>query len=396
MHILELSWEYPPHVVGGVGSHVTALAPVLARLGNSVHVVTPLMGGAPSEQVDSLFIHRVETAPWLDDLLRDVQRTNERMQAFVNELQRQAAPFDLIHAHDWLVSFCAITLKQRFKIPLLATIHATERGRWRGYVGGDRSRQIADAEWRLTFEAWRVITPSHSMATELQNYFNLPANKLDVIPNGIDGERFDLLDAVDLSAFRARFARPDEPIVFNVGRLTHEKGIHLLIEAVPGVLAAHPMTKFVIAGTGEMSDGLKARVAGLAIGENVEFAGYISDEERDRLYKVANCAVLPSLYEPFGIVALEAMAAKCPLVVASTGGLAEVVENHITGLTVYPDSADSLAGGIVHVLDHPDWAAERAQAAYELVREKYNWTEIARQTLRVMQRVVAERGHVDW
>jgi len=179
------------------------------------------------------------------------------MTAFVELLIADGASFDIIHAHDWQVAFAAIALKQRFKLPLLATIHATERGRWRGYLGGGPSAQIAAAEWQLTFEAWRVVTPSRSMANEIHNYFNLPANKIDVIPNGIDTRVFDALDG-NLDAFRGQYAQPDPsagsgqavPLVFNVGRLTHEKGAHLLIETVPRVLAQHPATKFVNAGSG--------------------------------------------------------------------------------------------------------------------------------------------------
>ncbi len=408
MRILELTWEYPPHVVGGVGTHIAALAPMLAHLGNNVTLVTPLMGGTALESADGLTVQRVETAPWLDDLLSDVQQTNARMTSFVAQLIEGGAAFDVIHAHDWLVCFAAIALKQQYKLPLLATIHATERGRWRGYLGGDPSRQIADAEWQMTFEAWRVITPSRSMANEIHNYFKLPANKIDVIPNGIDTRTFDALDGdpstaryqrrsgQTLSDFRAQYAPPDAPLVFSVGRLTYEKGAHVLIEAVPRVLAQHPTTTFVIAGTGAMGDGLKERVNELNVSESVRFVGFISDEERNKLYKVATCAVFPSLYEPFGIVALEAMAATCPLVVASTGGLAEVVQHHVTGVTVYPNSADSLADGILHVLDHPNWARERAQVAYQRVVQKFNWREIAERTLRVMERIVEERKSADW
>ncbi|MCA1553130.1 MAG: glycosyltransferase family 4 protein [Chloroflexi bacterium] len=397
MRILELTWEYPPHSVGGISSHIAALAPALASQGAQVTLVTPLMsGGAACETINGVTICRVPTAPWQDDLLRDVQQTNAQLEAYVEELIANGSTFDIIHAHDWLVCFSAVALKMRHKIPLLATVHATERGRWRGYVGAGLSSAISDAEWRLMFEAWRVIAASRFMAEELRGYFSLPADKIDVVPNGIAVQPFETLDGADLGEFRARYAAPDEALVFNVGRLTFEKGVHVLIEAVPHVLRALPRTQFVVAGTGAMEGALRARVAELDVASAVRFAGFISDEERNRLYRVADCAAFPSLYEPFGIVALEAMAAKCPLVVASTGGFAEVVQHEVCGVTVYPDSVDLLADGIVRTLSEPARARARAQTGYELVVQQYNWAHIAQHTLDVMERIVAERQRIDW
>jgi glycosyltransferase involved in cell wall biosynthesis len=397
MRILELAWEYPPHIVGGLGNHMAALAPALSRLGAEVTVVTPrLAGGDVLEEYPQLTIHRIEPPVLADDLLVHVQQTNVALDQAADALITAGGPFDVIHAHDWLVALSAIGLKHRHKLPLVCTIHATERGRGRGHLQGQVSYAIADTEWWHSYEAWRVITASHYMADELINYFGVPQPKIDVVPNGVDTRPFDALDALDLTAFRARYANPGEQLVFSVGRLVHEKGLHLLVEAAPGVLALQPGVKFVIAGTGPMLQTLRARVYELGIGQAVTFAGFITDEERNCLYKVADCAVFPSLYEPFGIVALEAMASRCPLVVASTGGLAEVVTHHETGITVYPGSVDSLADGILHVLKYPDWSYARVRNAYKVVTERYNWQKIAERTLGVLDRVVAERRTTDW
>jgi len=134
----------------------------------------------------------------------------------------------------------------------------------------------------------------------------------------------------------------------------------------------------------------------LGVGEKVLLTGFIFDEDRDRLFKMANCAVFPSLYEPFGIVALQAMAAKCPVVVSEVGGLTEVVRHAETGITIYPDNRESLAWGIVHTLQHPDWTAKRVESAYREVRELYNWDRIARLTANVYERIVAERALTKW
>ena len=132
------------------------------------------------------------------------------------------------------------------------------------------------------------------------------------------------------------------------------------------------------------------------MGEKVLFTGFITDEDRDRLFKIADCAVFPSLYEPFGIVALEAMAAKCPVVVSEVGGLKDVVEHGETGITVYPDDPGSLAWGIVHTLQHPESSAARVGRAYQVVREVYNWERIARMTADVYRQIIAERTVTDW
>jgi len=399
MKVLMLSWEYPPHIVGGLGKHVTELLPALTSQGIQVILATPRwLGGAAEEVVDGATILRVDPPPHseLTDFYTDAQRTNWLLQAKGNEVVTSRGPIDIIHAHDWLVAFAAIALKNDYKIPLLATIHATEYGRNRGYIGNGMSQSIHSTEWWLTYEAWRVITTSRFMAQEVMTIFRLPADKVDVIPNGVDTTRFDALNGQDHSEFRARFARPDERIILHVGRIVHEKGIGILIEAAPRVLAAAPSAKFIIAGTGGYLNEAKARAAALGISEKVFFLGFIPDEDRDRLFKVADVAVFPSLYEPFGIVALEAMAAKTPVVVSSVGGLAEVVEHNVTGLTVYPNDPESLAWGIIQTLQNPEWARARAANAYQRIRVEYNWATIAQRTIGVYERIVRERAMTNW
>jgi glycosyltransferase involved in cell wall biosynthesis len=172
--------------------------------------------------------------------------------------------------------------------------------------------------------------------------------------------------------------------------------MHLLVEAAPRILAAYPAAKFVLAGTGHARDGLMARAKELGLAGKFFFPGFISDDDRNKLYKVADVAVFPSLYEPFGIVALEAMAAKCPVVVSSVGGLTEVVKHHETGLTIYPNSIGSLVWGVLHTLQHPDWSRARAENAYRVVREVFNWRAIAASTTAVYEQVKQEHDASDW
>ncbi|MFN8533891.1 MAG: glycosyltransferase family 4 protein [Dehalococcoidia bacterium] len=399
MRILMLSWEYPPHVVGGLGKHVMELAPDLDAAGIELHIVTPRWaGGAESEPVGALGrVYRVEPPTVLSgDFFRDAQTTNRALTAAANEIISAIGGFDLIHAHDWLVSFAAIDLKHAFRLPLVATVHATEWGRNHGALISDIQRAIHNAEWWLTYEAWRVITCTEFMCREVETAFGLPADKVDVIPNGVDTTPFDQARQADLVAFRERWAQPDEPIVFNVGRIVWEKGVQVLVEAAPRVLLSRPETRFVIAGTGGMLDSLRARAAALGLDSRLTFTGFLPDDDRDKLFVVADCTVLPSLYEPFGIVALEGFAARTPIVVSDVGGFSEVVRNHETGIHVSPDNPDSLAWGILHTLNHPDWSRARTENAYLAATTRFAWKTIAQQTIRTYEQVVAERAETDW
>jgi glycogen(starch) synthase len=398
MRVLMFSWEYPPHVVGGLGKHAAELVPPLGNLpGLELHLVAPRWsGGPPLERVGRATVHRVEPPIAEGDFYTGAWQTNLRLEEYAHRLWEEDGPFDLIHVHDWLVAFVGAAFKRSYKAPLLSTIHATERGRGRGSLGSDQSRAIHHVEWWLTYESWRVIACSEYMRDEIADYFGCPQDKIDVVPNGVDTVRFDQLDGQSFNHFRNMYALPFEQIVFSVGRVVYEKGLHVLLKAMPLILAQQPSAKTVIAGKGSELESLRSLAWSLDVGEKVLFTGFISDEDRDRLFKIADCAVFPSLYEPFGIVALEAMAAKCPVVVSDVGGLKDVVEHGETGITVHPDDPSSLAWGIVHTLQYPEWSAARVESAYRVVREVYNWERIARMTADVYRQIIAERTVTDW
>jgi glycogen synthase len=240
-----------------------------------------------------------------------------------------------------------------------------------------------------------VIVCSRFMAGQVQDYFQTPQDKIDVVPNGVHLGGTPFGDADHWVEFRRRYADDDERMAFYVGRIVYEKGLHVLLDAWPAVAAA-VRARLVIAGTGEYLDALKARAAGLGLTESVRFTGYISNEDRDRLYHAADLAVFPSLYEPFGIVALEALANACPLVVSDAGGLAEVVQHGITGLVVPADNPGALADAIVASLSRPDIARARAAAALREIRDYYTWPRIACATLEVYERVLAEWRRGSW
>jgi glycogen synthase len=393
MRILMLSWEYPPYIVGGLGQHVANLAPALAAQGVDVHVVTPLWTTAgESVELPGVTVHRIPVVVGDGDIMEQALRVNQTLQAAARSLIEAKPGFDLIHAHDWLVSFAAIGLKQEGRFPLLATVHATEYGRSQGRLDNPLSQNIHAAEVRLVAEAGRVIVCSNFMATELIGNLGAPPDKVEVIPNGVCAGRFQALKGVDHAPLRIKFALPHERIVFNVGRMVPEKGLHVLVEAMPMVLAQAPDAKFVVAGKPDAWgywSWARGRAEALGVGAKCYFTGFLPDDERDALLVLADVAVFPSLYEPFGIVAPEAMAAGAPVVASSAGGLAEVVVHRLTGLTAYPDNPASLAWAIVETLRNPVEAQARARSAYRRVIRDYNWGCIARATREVYGQVVS-------
>ena len=396
-----LSWEYPPHMVGGLGKHVLELASALADQGVEVHVVTPNIAVAPPCEPFALggTVHRVAVPQlvWGDhDWLGYVREVNACLTLACIEIERDLGPFDILHCHDWLLAWSAITIKHAHRVPLVATIHSMEHGRSRGQAWSDQARAIDAVEWQLTYEAWRVIVASQYMAEQLHTLFRLPTDKIDVIHNGVTPPTRHTFPNHERAAFRRRWADDAAPIVFYVGRIVQEKGIDVLIDAIDPVLARHPGARFVVAGTGPMRDSLQHYALARGVAAHMHWTGYIADAERDRLFAVADVATFPSVYEPFGIVALEAMAHRCPVVVAATGGLREVVRLFDNGMTAHPGDAASLAWAINGTLDDPMAAKERAERAYDETKRAYSWREIARATTAVYRRVRDDGRQSGW
>ena len=395
MRILMISWEYPPRIVGGISRVVHDLAQKLGEQGNEVHIVTCLEQGALEEEKDKyVYVHRVSSYEiGANNFIDWVMHLNFALLERCNRLIGSSGPFDIIHAHDWVVAYAARVLKHSFLIPLVATIHATEWGRNWG-IHNDEQKYISSVEWWLTYEAWKVIVNSEYMDNEVRQVFHLPADKIKIIPNGMDLNKFDNYSYDP--EYRRNFALDNEKIIFFVGRLVNEKGAHILIDAMPKILRYYNGAKLVIAGKGPQLDYLREKAFLLGISNKVYFTGYISDDNLSRLYKCVDVSVSPSLYEPFGIVALEGMVASVPVVVSDVGGISDIVEHGVDGLKTYAGNPDSLADNILEILHCPEKAQRMKEKALEKVKRIYNWDVISGQTLKAYEEITAESRSSKW
>ncbi len=389
-----LSWEFPPRVVGGISAHLYNLCSKLADLGVDTYVVTCDFPGAPDrEEVNGAHIIRIDSykTPSPDFATWDYLM-NVNMQKEAAEVIRDIGGVDIIHAHDWLVANAGLGLKHIFRTPLVATIHATEIGRRNG-LHSDYERMIHQTENWLTHEAWKVISCSWYMSSQVRWAFGLPSDRVVMIPNGVEAKDFET--KFDRITFRSRFALSEEKIVLYVGRLVYEKGVQTLVNAIPKILS-RVNAKFIIVGDGGMKEPLLNQVRNMGLSHKVLFAGFLDERNLKNLYRCADICVVPSLYEPFGITALEAMAAKTPLVVSDTGGLSEIVEQDRTGVKVYAGNADSLAWGVTRVLLDRGYAEWIKANAYAKVLQDYNWRGIATHTMALYEKIFEEYDAGKW
>jgi glycogen synthase len=391
MRVLIISWEYPPVIEGGLGRHVRKLSEQLVRDGVEVHVLTRGGGRLPAEaDQHGVIVHRVPERPFPKDpsaFVRWVEAMNVHMHARAAEL-RDRTEFDLVHSHDWLVSGAAHLAAREIERPWLVTVHATEYGRHQGWVQNHPQSHIHAAERAMVRSADHVITCSRYMRVHVANVFGVRPSKITAIPNGIDPRDLEPVEP-DLPALRARYAAPDELLVLLVGRLVYEKGFHLALDALAPILRRRGGVRFVVAGTGTAEAELKRQARELGLAGHGVFLGWIGDDMLHSLYRVSDLCIVPSIYEPFGLVALEAMASGCLCVVADTGGLREVVPVEGTvGLRFPSRDATALRGVLERVLTDD---ASRLQLVAE-GREhalRFDWAEVARRTADIYDALVA-------
>ena len=389
MKILMLTWEYPPRIVGGIARVVHDLSQRLIRDGHEVTVITYKDGDAPEYESDKgVQVYRIENYMIRPNNFIDwIMQMNFNMIAKANELIANGEKFDTIHAHDWLVAYAAKTLKHSYNIPLVSTIHATESGRNSG-IHDEVQRYINDTEWLLTYESSEVIVNSNYMKCELQRLFGLPFEKINVVPNGININNFAGLER-DYE-FRRQYAMDNEKIILYVGRLVYEKGIQNLISAMPKILNGYHDSKLIIAGKGGMLDELKAQANSMGLGDKVYFTGYLNAKQVQKMYKCADVAVFPSTYEPFGIVALEAMLAGVPTVVSDVGGLNEIIEHGVNGMKSYAGNSNSIADSVLSLLYDHKLCANISKNAKNKVKEQFNWNKIAQDTHFIYEKAICQ------
>jgi glycogen(starch) synthase len=383
MRVLMLSWEYPPVVVGGLSRHVHALATHLAAGGHEVVVLCRHPAGTDAgthpksdHLAEGVRIIRVAEDPmhltFEVDLVAWTLAMGHAMVRAAVELLGGWQP-DVVHAHDWLVTHPAIAIAEAARVPLVGTVHATEAGRHSGWLSHPLNQQIHSVEWWLANRADAVITCSRAMRKEVAHLFEIEPDDITVIHNGIE-ERSWQVSADEVAHAREAYSPSGAPLLLFFGRLEWEKGVQDLLSALPRIRRGHPGARLVVAGQGRHLDELVKQARKLRIRRAVDFVGHLTDRELRAALAAADAVVLPSKYEPFGIVALEAAAAMAPLVASTAGGLGEVVIDDALG-----------AAGETVLADKPA-ARRRACAAQARLAVDFDWSRIAEATADVYRR----------
>ncbi|HEU4679943.1 MAG TPA: glycosyltransferase family 4 protein [Terrimicrobiaceae bacterium] len=384
MRIALFAWDSLDSIfVGGAGVHVSELGRALATLGHEVHLFTrPAPGRAESERANGIFVHRCGFD--LDhDFLRETANMCHSFERHFLATQARVGEFDVVHAHDWLTADVLTLLEGQCRARRILTMHSTEYGRCGNVVHFGRSEAVRHREWQGIFVAERVICVSGALRDEIVWHYSAPREKCQVIYNGIHPEGFDF--ACDPGEIKSSLGvHPMAPTILFAGRVVYQKGVDILIDAIPYVLKHVPTAMFVIAGDGEMRWDLEhaSRIRGLD--SNMRWLGKVPREPLRYLLKSCDAVCVPSRNEPFGIVILEAWCAAKPVVATVIGGPGEFVTHDRTGFSINPNS-DSVAWGIGHIFadfNHARWMGRNGRREVE---QRFTWDVVARQTLEAYQ-----------
>jgi len=403
-----LVYEYPPKIVGGLGTYAAEITRKFVLLDHDVTVFTMNddTGGLPTRELwRGIEIHRplhIDVSDSLPDVIaEDVRKwdwggihlfskilvynylTASKM---VNELVRsEGYLFDLVIAHDWLSAMGGIAIKRELDLPFVFHVHSTEKGR----TMGNGSEVVSNVELRAAQTADMIVTVSNAMKEELIG-LGFPAEKIKVIYNGVDPQKYNREEVSDekVRAVRQQYGLKDNDVmVLFLGRLVWVKGVDKLIAAMPHVLQKTPNAKLVIVGLGDMREYLERMVQNLKLQDVVKFRfEFIPEEERIAHYAACDVAVFPSVYEPFGIVALEAMSMQKPVVVGASGisGMREVVVptgQEQCGFHVNPNDPTDIAWAIVNAVQDPQRKLQLGQNGRKKVLQEFSWDVIAKKTI---------------
>jgi glycogen(starch) synthase len=413
MKIVHFSWEFPPVLYGGLGTFVTEISKKQVKTGHAVTVFSLNRDNAlpNADKVNGVEVYRpktldlskpfylcvdLELRSWgqyfkffADVLSYNIMSASELVNNLVRRDQRS---FDIIDAHDWLGILGGMVAKKELNLPLIFHVHSTEVGR----SIGRGSHTIKDIEYEGGQSADRVITVSNAMSDELVK-LGFPQDKIRVCWNGVDPVKYDpaTMPTEARAAVRQRYGiKNDETMVFFIGRLVTVKGVDKLVQAMPMVLTQYPRTKLVILGVGDMEHDLRASIDSLGMHDKVMIRSeFISEKERIQHYAAADLVVLPSLYEPFGIVCTEAMAMAKPVVVGARGtnGMKEqVVPNgdKQCGIHINPFDPKDIAWGIIQVLQLPDKGMQWGKNGRERVLEEFSWDAVVKRTTAIYGELV--------
>jgi glycosyltransferase involved in cell wall biosynthesis len=402
-------WEYPPALVGGLGTYADYITREFVAMGNDVTVFTLNPGNLKTREIiKGVEVHRPLIADAsnvfpmfvIDDLKK--WGTNIRMfndifiynilsgTKFINSmLKKEGCHYDVVCVHDWLSSIAGIIAKNETKVPVAFHVHSTEWGR----AGGQGSEVVSHLEWATSQRVDKIVTVSYAMQEDLTRH-GWPKSKISVVWNGVDPERYNPKNCKpeDAEAIRSRYGiKPEERMILFLGRLTWVKGVRSLVQAMPIVLEEYPNTKLVILGKGEQQNDILETASRLGISDKVACRfDFVSEDERILHYAASDACIFPSIYEPFGIVSLEAMAMEKPLIVGAQGvvGFREQVVpsgSDQNGVHVNGGNPADIAWGMKEVLFDPERAKKWGQNGRKRVQQYFTWRKVAEQTLRIYE-----------
>ncbi|MEM3553730.1 MAG: glycosyltransferase family 4 protein [Candidatus Bathyarchaeia archaeon] len=410
-------WEYPPALVGGLGTYAEYITREFVAMGNDVTVFTLNPGNLKTREIiKGVEVHRPLIADAsnvfpmfvIDDLKK--WGTNIRLfndifiynvlsaTKFINSmLKKEGCIYDVVCVHDWLSSIAGIIIKNETKVPVVFHVHSTEWGR----SGGQGSEVVSYLESAMTQRADRIITVSHAMQEDLVRH-GWPKAKISVVWNGVDPERYNpkKCKPEEVEAIRSRYGiKSDEKMILFLGRLTWVKGVINLVQAMPTILAEYPKTKLVILGKGEQQNDIVEAAVRLGISDKLICRfDFVPEKERILHYAAADVCVFPSTYEPFGIVSLEAMAMEKPIVVGAQGvvGFREQVVPFgpdQNGIHVNGGNPADIAWGIKEVLCDPERAKKWGENGRKRVLQYFTWRKAAEQTLQIYEMLQHKPEH---